>query len=276
MMPSVVVSVVIPCYNEEKNIGKCLETILHQTLENFEVLLVDDGSTDQTKEIIRRYPVRLLEHNHKGPGAARNWGAKEALGEILVFVDADMFFDKGFLEHLVAPIRQGIAIGSFNKDELVGNPENQWAVCWNLESNGTRERRIPVDHPDESIIYRALLRARFLEVGGFETAVGYEDDATLFPKLGVKAYYAPGAICYHNNPGSLNEIYQSARWIGRSSRFSDHPERLLKFLPPVTLLVALKKSLEFSIAAFFPFKIVYDWGILAGGLSRLLLHKHSK
>jgi len=85
------VSVVIPAYNAERYIGETLESVLAQTYRDFEVVVVDDGSTDGTREIVRGYgePVRLVEQPNSGPAAARNRGVREARGEFIAFIDAD-------------------------------------------------------------------------------------------------------------------------------------------------------------------------------------------
>jgi glycosyltransferase involved in cell wall biosynthesis len=269
-------SVIVPCYNEEHNIGKCLETLSHQSIEGYEIIVLDDGSTDGTREIVQTFDVRFFEQSHGGPAAARNRGAHEAVGNILVFVDADMFFDRHFLERLTAPIQAGRTIGTFTKDEFVGNGDNTWAVCWNLETVDSPNRRVRSNAPDESLIFRAILRDQFLRVGGFDTTVGYDDDHTLYPKLGAKSQLATGAICYHNNPGTLLEVFQSARWIGRSRRFSEHPERIIKFLPPFSFYFAFAKAVRHKSAAYIVFKLVHDCGIVMGALSRLLFRKYAK
>ncbi len=274
--PTIEVSVIVPSYNEEQNIRECLRTLTDQSTRDDEIIVVDDGSTDRTRTIVREFNVRLLEQSHRGPAAARNWGARESRGRILVFVDADMTFDRKFLEALTAPIREGKTIGTFTKDEFVGNPGEGWAVCWNLESVGSHDRRIGDNEPEDSVVFRAILRDKFLGVGGFDTTVGYDDDHTLYPKLGVKAQRAPGAICYHNNPGTLREVFRSARWIGRSRRFSEHPERLIKFFPPFSLVNAVTRAFRFGNAAFLVFKPVHDSGIALGGLSRFFFRKHMK
>jgi len=85
------VSVVIPAYNAERYIGETLQSVLAQTYRDFEVVVVDDGSTDGTREIVRRYGerVRLIEQPNSGPSAARNRGIREARGEFIAFVDSD-------------------------------------------------------------------------------------------------------------------------------------------------------------------------------------------
>ena len=90
------VTVIIPTYNEEKVIEACLESLSKQTLKDAEIIVVDDGSTDETINILQKVRksrgVKIFKQKHKGPGAARNLGVRRAKGEVLVFVDADMTF----------------------------------------------------------------------------------------------------------------------------------------------------------------------------------------
>jgi cellulose synthase/poly-beta-1,6-N-acetylglucosamine synthase-like glycosyltransferase len=97
------VSVIIPAYNEEKNISNAIEAVLrqHYPKNKIEIIVVDD-STDKTCEIVSRYPVKLIHRDKRlGPSAARNIGAKEAIGEILAFTDADDKADKEWLINIV-------------------------------------------------------------------------------------------------------------------------------------------------------------------------------
>jgi len=85
------VSVIIPAYNAERYLGEALDSVMAQTWRDIEVVVVDDGSTDGTQEIVRGYgpPVRLLEQANAGPAAARNRGVREAEGELVAFLDSD-------------------------------------------------------------------------------------------------------------------------------------------------------------------------------------------
>ncbi len=90
------ISVVIPTYNSEHFITKTLETVFAQTYNNYEVIVSDDGSTDNTVDVVKslflKYPIRnkdLLINDHEGPGAARNRGVKAASGDWVAFLDSD-------------------------------------------------------------------------------------------------------------------------------------------------------------------------------------------
>lgn len=130
-------SIIIPTYNEIGVLEKCIESLGFQTDTDFEILVVNDGSTDETVKILQNLKASLqnfnfVEQKHLGAGAARNLGARQAKGSILVFVDADMTFDKAFLSKLIEPIENGNAKGTFSKEEYVSNWDNEWARCWNI------------------------------------------------------------------------------------------------------------------------------------------------
>jgi glycosyltransferase involved in cell wall biosynthesis len=98
------VSVVMPVYNGMPHLKACLASLTAQSLRNFEVILVDDGSTDESLEVLRDFAesdpfdrVILLTQEHQGAGAARNLGLDHAQGEYVAFLDADDVFDKGML-----------------------------------------------------------------------------------------------------------------------------------------------------------------------------------
>jgi len=274
-MPAV--SVIIPTYNEEQHIGACLESLLNQTHPSYEVIVVDDGSMDRTVEVVKRFEgVRLFHQDHRGPGQARNLGAEYAQGEILVFVDADMSFAPDFIERLIQPIHEGKAIGTNTKEEYVANLDNRWALCWNINRNTPIGHVLPEDFPDEWWVMRAIRREDFLLVGGYDNT-GYEDDESPIRKLGIKARAAPGAVCYHNNPASLREVFASARWIGKSQQAPKTFLNLLRHTPPWSLKNSVKRTIRYRNPFFPIFKVVFDFGILNGIISAWLFpQKHWK
>lgn len=101
-----IVSIVIPIYNKEKQLKRCLESIRSQTFQDFEVLLIDDGSTDKSEAIAKQYVktdrrFRYYYQSNSGPSVARNVGIDNATGEWISFVDPDDYIDKSMLEKLL-------------------------------------------------------------------------------------------------------------------------------------------------------------------------------
>ena len=99
------VSVIICAYNASKTIDLCLNSILKQDFPDYEVIVVDDGSSDNTREKVKKYPVQLVSNVHGGSSAARNAGFKASKGDILVFVDSDCVAKKDLIAKLIEPLK---------------------------------------------------------------------------------------------------------------------------------------------------------------------------
>lgn len=103
------ISVIVPVYNVEKYLNECIDSILSQTYENFELLLIDDGSTDTSSEICKSYlekdsRIRYFRKENGGLSDARNYGIERANGEYITFIDSDDYIEKTYLEVLVNEI----------------------------------------------------------------------------------------------------------------------------------------------------------------------------
>lgn len=129
------VSIVIPCYNVDKYIDECLNSVLNQTYSNLEVVVIDDGSNDGTRRILEEYQnryrnIKLLLQNNKGPASARNAGVRVCSGDYLLFVDADDYIQNDTIETLVNAVSGKeieiayYGIKSFLDDETEKNCSN--------------------------------------------------------------------------------------------------------------------------------------------------------
>jgi len=94
------ISVVIPAYNEEKYLPHCIKSLNNQTFRDFEIIVVNNSSTDKTAEVAEKFGVRVVYEAKKGVGAARRKGFAQAKGEIIVSTDADCTFPKNWLENI--------------------------------------------------------------------------------------------------------------------------------------------------------------------------------
>jgi glycosyltransferase involved in cell wall biosynthesis len=263
------ISVIVPAYNEARSIAACIDSLTRQTLAH-ELVIVDDGSTDNTAAIAEARGVRVLRHPHRGAAAARNLGAVNTAGEVLVFLDADMTFAPDFLERLVAAIVATETMGTFTRDEFVGNFDHPWARFSNVLSGLPPGRRMPADHGRESDVFRAIRRDAFERVGGYDD-VGAGEDSTLARKLGFRARLAEGAVCWHTNPEDAREVFASARWYGRS-RVLPHTKRdWLRLSPPIALARSIRSAFRQHSLSFAVFQLVHDTGRLAGFIERDLL-----
>lgn len=117
------VSIIIPVHNAERYIQECLDSVLHQSYANLEIILINDGSTDQSAEIIKEYSdarLQLINTPNKGVSAARNTGIKQSTGTYLFFLDADDRLPTAAIQQLVNGIEKGkseICIGAYRQFE---------------------------------------------------------------------------------------------------------------------------------------------------------------
>ncbi len=97
------ISIIIPAWNAEKTIKKCLDSIFDQTYKDYEIIVVNDGSTDHTKNILKIFlnKIKIVNQENKGAPAARNRGLREAKGEYLLFCDADVVMRPDCLEKMM-------------------------------------------------------------------------------------------------------------------------------------------------------------------------------
>jgi glycosyltransferase involved in cell wall biosynthesis len=83
------ISVIIPTFNRAKLVQRAIKSVLNQTLKPYEIIVVDDGSTDDTLEVLKNYPIKVLTQKNKGISSARNLGIKNATGDIIALLDSD-------------------------------------------------------------------------------------------------------------------------------------------------------------------------------------------
>ena len=129
------VSVVVPAFDEEAFIAEALHSVLHQSYPAVEVIVVDDGSTDRTAEVVAQHDVRLLRLPHRGEAAARNAGLDAASGEYWTVFDADDVMPVDRLLHEVAHLEQhpeqGIVLGLTEAFVSPGEPRPaHWNPDW--------------------------------------------------------------------------------------------------------------------------------------------------
>jgi glycosyltransferase involved in cell wall biosynthesis len=270
-----VASAILAVYNAQSTILPCIESLLGQSAK-VEIIVVDDGSTDGTLKKLSIYKdITILKQSHGGPALARNLGSSHANSDILLFVDADMIFDRDYVSTLIKPIVSGEVIGTYTTEEQVSNWDNVWARCLNVQEGWEDKKRFPKDPPKYGTDFRAILKSEFDKVGGFDN-IGYTDTWSLFNKLNVRPL-ATKAICYHKNPDTLVSVFRQARWAAK---------RPYKYGILGTLYALIRTSLPISIIVgiakvykepfFVIFKIVYDLGRFVGLIEMLFTGKLAK
>lgn len=170
------VSVIIPCFNYARYLTAAVESVVKQTYKNFEIIIVNDGSTDNTKEVaeelVRKYPkhkIKLINQTNSGkPAISRNNGIRESTGEYILPLDADDKIDPKMLEECVNELQKSLPnrIIYTARQDFDGND----SIVMPLEYNFERLKR------ENHMSYCALFSKKMWEsIGGYRTNVGMED-----------------------------------------------------------------------------------------------------
>lgn len=130
------ISAIIPAYNEEKNIKKAVISLKNQDFpkNEFEVIVVNDGSTDKTKQIAERYADLVINQDNKGPAIAKNKGAEKSKGKILVFMDSDTIVSNNYFKEIIKACRTKNIIGGKPNIKLKSK-EAMMRITYDLRSN---------------------------------------------------------------------------------------------------------------------------------------------
>lgn len=205
------VSIVMPVYNAEGTLAEALTRVFQSTHDAFEVVLVDDGSTDNTRAIASEFPVRIVPSGGRvGPAAARNIGAREAQGDILFFIDSDVMVRADTLHRVMARFDQGDVDGlvgvqavDLRYRNLPSRYKNLW-IRWTYLRKQSAQDDVPCFYTTAAAIRRDV----FLRVGGFDQSYAgpsVEDQAfaNKLIRLGVKVRVQPEIEVEHVKRYSL-------------------------------------------------------------------------
>jgi len=255
-------SVIVPAYNAEKTIGECLKSLKDQNTKNkYEIIVVDDGSKDDTEKIVRKFGVELISQKNKGPATARNSGAMAAKGEIIIFVDSDCIASKNWLEEMVNPFTDSKVAGV--QGAYLTKQKEILAKYVQLEIEERYDRMKKRKSIDFVGSYSAAYRKKvFDEVNGFDEkfpiASGEDPDLSFkIAKKGHNLVFNPKAKVYHQHPISLLEYlhtkFYRAYW--RIRLYNKHKEKIIRdsYTP---------QRLKIQILLFYIFAISLIAGII--------------
>ena len=212
-------SIVVPAYNAAATLGECLDSLAHLNYPDYEIIVVDDGSSDSTGEVAARTGVRVLRAEHRGLAAARNSGIQAAAGSCVAFIDADARADSDWLYHLVETLtrRGAAAAGGPN---FAPPSASALAVAIAAAPGQPREVRAGDDTLEQvcgcnMIVDKAAAQA----AGGFDpmfTAAG--DDVDFSWRLNERKLTiasAPAAVVIHRRRPTLAAYVEQQRGYGR-------------------------------------------------------------
>lgn len=119
-------SIIIPVYNVEEYIIKCIESVLNQTYKDYEIIVVNDGTKDQSIEKIKDFPVKIINQENQGLSEARNTGIKNAKGEYLIFLDSDDYINKELLQKVNESTKNNPDIVRYQARDVTDEIQNEY------------------------------------------------------------------------------------------------------------------------------------------------------
>ncbi|MBW3551204.1 MAG: glycosyltransferase, partial [Proteobacteria bacterium] len=251
------VSIVMPTYNRGATVGRAIESVLRQTHEEWELLIVDDGSSDDTVAIARSYAsdprITLLEQEHAGVSAARNLGLRHARGSLMFYLDSDNRWSHKYLQAMVAYLN------------LTGRESGYSAISLE-DDTGT-----VIGYRGEPFRWNACLRGNYVDLNAFchtrrlyETLGGFDEglrrmvdwDLILRYSKSHRPAYAPFVGCHYSNsasdasrisvsqPIAYRSVVRTKNRLGTDDRTA----------------IAKRLRLKFAIKIAAPYEKRHEWG----------------
>ncbi|MEM3399963.1 MAG: glycosyltransferase family 2 protein [Candidatus Micrarchaeia archaeon] len=259
------ISIIIPAHNEESVIGECVRRCLSQKIKPHEIIVVNDGSTDRTREIVeeiaKEHPEVKILNFERGHSAAfaRNRGAEMATGDVLVFIDADIFVvGEDFLEKVAEAFRDERVAGAVLAD--AGRHKGTIEKCYLVKAKLT--------HFHESLLgvfghyVPCMRRDIFFELGMFDEKTFYYEDEVFRERMqeyvkrkGMTIVQVRAAV-EHADPSEIKEVLRQSAWVGKGLVSGIFLRRnLVKLLcplnPPYWFLFAVSVFLYYFFDGIF-------------------------
>ena len=257
------VSVIVPVYNVEKYLAKCLDTLVNQTLKEIEIIVVNDGSPDNSKAIINKYAkkyknIKPYDKENGGLSDARNFGIKKATGKYIAFIDSDDYIDKNMLKKMYEKaINEELDIVVCDSINIYEN-NTQVLIHSNLHYSDNDIKNYLISPP---MACTRLYNRSLFDKTSFKKNIYYED-LELTPKL----------VNITNKIGFLEEgLYYYVQRSGSIMKQKQFNDRLLD------IFTVLKSNRE-ALSKEYPYEIEYMYitHLLRTATLRFLEYENSK
>jgi len=250
-------SLIVPAYNSGHTLASCLEALTNQSVpeEEYEVIVIDDGSTDNTSNIAKAFRVKYLHQTNRGPASARNRGSRSATGDIILFTDSDCVPDHDWIRAMVNPFQDPDVVGvkgayKTSQKQLAA----RFAQAEFEDRYDFLQKEPSIDMVDT---YSAAFRKDvFLEMNGFDESfpVANNEDTELSYRLasqGYKLVFNRRAFVYHTHPDTLVKYLKLKFWRGywRMVVYRRYPDKAVKdsYTPAVIKLQTLLMGLALPL-----------------------------
>lgn len=192
-MKDIKISIIVPVYNAEKTLNRCIDSLLNQTYNNIEIVAVNDGSKDKSLDLLKKYKnkIRVIDQKNAGPGAARNNGLLSATGEYVTFVDSDDELELNAIENMVNCLKK--------KTDIVISGFREYDETGKIVINMIPENNLWTQFKFNSTMFKLYKRSYLIDNDiKFIKAMVFED-----------LYFTLCAYSYTNNI----EVYQNNQYI---------------------------------------------------------------
>ena len=241
-------SIVVPVFNRPIEVDELLESLTQQTLKDFEVIIVEDGSEISCKDICAKYDgilnIKYLEKENSGPGQSRNYGARQASGDFLLILDSDVVLPEGYIQAIEDELQREDADAFGGPD--ASHPsfsDTQKAISYSMTSffttGGIRGGKKKLDKFYPRSFNVGVKREVYEKLGGFsDMRFGEDIDFSIrIFKAGYKCRLFPEAWVWHKRRTDLRKFYRQVfnSGIARINLYKKYPEslKLVHILPSV-------------------------------------------
>lgn len=244
------VSIIVPVYNVEKYIDKCLKSLVEQTLNDIEIIIVNDGSTDNSKKIIdnyiERYPEKIvyLEKKNGGLSDARNYGIPYAKGEYIAFLDSDDYVEKDIYEKMyeIAKKENSDMVECDFYWEYPNKTKKDIGVIYSGQHEMLENVRV--------VAWNKLIKREILEISKIQFPKGYryedvEFTYKLIPYLSKVSFVKEPLIHYIQRPDSISNSQNE-----RTKEIFDVLEHVLDFYKEKNVYEKYKVELEYTYTRY--------------------------
>lgn len=283
-------SIIVPVFNRPDEVDELLQSLVGQTLKDFEVVIVEDGSEKPCKDVCDKYAgkidLKYFMKKNSGPGQSRNYGAERANGEYLIVLDSDVVLPEGYLKAVDDELRREPA-DAFGGPDCAHNSftETQKAISYSMTSffttGGIRGGKKKLDKFYPRSFNMGIRRDVYMRLGGFSKMRFGEDidfSIRIF-KAGCKCRLFPEAWVWHKRRTDMRKFFRQVynSGIARVNLYKKYPESLkLVHLLPMVFTVGV--ILLFLVACFGRIMMVYGnpadfyswYYLVVGALSPIL------
>lgn len=232
------ISIIIPVYNTEKYIEKCLDSVLEQEYENKEIIVINDGSTDNSEEKINKYinKIKYIKKANSGLSDTRNVGIQKATGKYIMFIDSDDYIEKGLLTQLRPYIEQHIEMIKYKARKVTEEGKEIQLMNGPVFEATTGEEAFSKMCFEDELMETAwiyLYKTELLKQNNFKFPEGlYHEDFGLLPLVIVKAKsFISTNICGYNYVQSQNSITRNVDYKKTKKKVYDlliHYDKIVK------------------------------------------------